>query len=177
WLNPLFKYGYKNKLEVTDMYETMPEDSSEQLANKLEKQWNKELCKQKNRKPSLTRAIIRTFGVKYMLIGIIVFLEETVKVIQPLLLGQLISYFSPGSTKTQTEAYLYAFGVSICAFLLIVTHHPYFHCTQVIGMRIRICCCALIYRKALTLSNKALGETTTGQIVNLLSNDVNRFDQ
>ena len=44
-------------------------------------------------------------------------------------------------------------------------------------MRCRIACTSLVYRKVLTMSNKSLSETTTGHLVNLISNDTERFDQ
>ena len=69
------------------------------------------------------------------------------KVAQPLFLGGLIRYFAAESTVTRQEAYLYAGGVSLCAVLLAVAHHPYFYEQQRIGMWLRISCCSLIYKK------------------------------
>ncbi|XP_071159454.1 ATP-binding cassette sub-family C member 4-like isoform X3 [Mytilus edulis] len=177
WLNPLFKIGYQRRLEVDDMYNVCEQDSSDNLGDRLEKEWNKELRKkQSGGKPSLLKCLIRMFGVEYALLGLILFIEEGTKIAQPLLLGQLIRYFTPGSTVSSTDAYMYAMGVSLCAIILAIFHHPYFFGVQRIGMQLRVACCSLLYRKALRLNNTALGQTTTGQIVNLMSNDVNRFD-
>lgn len=99
------------------------------------------------------------------------------RVLQPICLGRLLSYFSSsGSAITETEAYLYATGVILCSGILIFVIHPYMMAILHMGMKMRVACCSLIYRKALRLSRTALGETTVGQAVNLLSNDVNRFD-
>ncbi|XP_071086237.1 ATP-binding cassette sub-family C member 4-like [Haliotis cracherodii] len=179
WLNPLLKTGYSRQLETEDMYNVVEQDASGNLGNRLEDEWKKEIKKQKEtgKKPSLMRALARCFGVQYMLLGIIVFIEEGTKVVQPLLLGGLIRFFTPESTISKEEAYLYAMAVSICAIVLAVAHHPYFFSVTRIGMQMRVACCSLMYKKSLRLSNKALGQTTVGQIVNLMSNDVNRFDQ
>lgn len=77
---------------------------------------------------------------------------------------------------TKEDAYLYAGGIILCSAVLIIITHPYMLGVLHIGMKMRIACCTLIYRKVLRLSRTALGETTIGQAVNLLSNDVNRFD-
>ena len=72
------------------------------------------------------------------------------------------------------EGYLYGSGVVLCAIAYTVLHHPYTFGLVRIGMRLRIACSSLLFRKSLKLSNSALARTTVGQMVNLLSNDVNR---
>lgn len=94
---------------------------------------------------------------------------------QPIFLGKLLSYYT-NDPITKEDAYLYAGGVVLCSGVLIFITHPYMLGILHMGMKLRIACCTLIYRKALKLSRTALGETTVGQAVNLLSNDVNRFD-
>ncbi|CAD1479365.1 unnamed protein product, partial [Heterotrigona itama] len=104
-------------------------------------------------------------------------IDEAMKpILQPILIGRLLQYYSNISAMTKEEAYLYAGGVVLCSAVLIFITHPYMLGVLHIGMKMRIACCTLIYRKVLRLSRTALGETTVGQAVNLLSNDVNRFD-
>ncbi|XP_019646601.1 PREDICTED: multidrug resistance-associated protein 4-like isoform X1 [Branchiostoma belcheri] len=178
WLNPLFYTGYKRRLEERDMYNVKYEDSSQKQCDDLEREWNKELQKRgRSQKPSLLRAVLRCYAPGWSLLGIIAFIEEATKVVSPVLLGKLVDYFSPDTQISLGEAYGYAAGISACAMALAVLHHPYFYGVSVYGWRLRVACCSLIHKKALKLSNKAMTETTTGQIVNLLSNDVNRFDQ
>ncbi|XP_019910634.2 multidrug resistance-associated protein 4-like isoform X2 [Esox lucius] len=182
WLNPLFRIGCKRRLEEHDMYKVLPEDGSERLGEDLQWYWDqevqraaKDLCT-----PKLTKALIACFWRSYSLIGVYTLIEEIIKVIQPVLLGKLIQYFErydPEDLAGLYEACGYAAGISLCTLGLAAMHHLYFYHVQRAGMKIRVAMCHMIYRKALCLNSTALGQTTTGKIVNLLSNDVNKFDE
>ncbi|XP_078288563.1 ATP-binding cassette sub-family C member 4 isoform X2 [Panthera onca] len=182
WLNPLFKIGHKRRLEEDDMYSVLPEDRSKHLGEELQGYWDKEVLRAEKdaRKPSLTKAIIKCYWKSYLVLGIFTLMEEGTRVIQPIFLGKIINYFEdhdPADSVALREAYGYATVLTACTLVLAILHHLYFYHVQCAGMRLRVAMCHMIYRKALRLSNKAMGKTTTGQIVNLLSNDVNKFDQ
>uniref|UniRef100_A0A8B9RQR1 ATP binding cassette subfamily C member 4 n=1 Tax=Accipiter nisus TaxID=211598 RepID=A0A8B9RQR1_9AVES len=182
WLNPLFIIGHKRKLEEDDMYKVLPEDSSEKLGEELQWYWDKEVQKAKKRgkPPHLTKAIILCYWKSYLVFGIFTMIEETLKIIQPIFLGKIINYFENYDSSDEVAlnfAYCYAAALSVCTLILAIMHHLYFYHVQRAGMKLRVAMCHMIYRKALRLSNVAMAKTTTGQIVNLLSNDVNKFDQ
>lgn len=98
---------------------------------------------------------------------------------QPLAISRLIFYFqSEGSDKpSETEAYVAATVIVLCLLTDAFIAHPSMMGLMHIAMKLRVSCSALIYRKALRLNRKSLGQTTIGQLVNLLSNDVSKFDQ
>ncbi|CAN0562597.1 unnamed protein product, partial [Rangifer tarandus platyrhynchus] len=182
WLNPLFKIGHKRKLEEDDMYSVLPEDRSQHLGEELQGYWDQEVLRaQKDaREPSLMKAVMKCYGKSYLVLGMLTFLEEGTRVVQPIFFGKMISYvenYHPTDSAALHEAYGYAAALSACVLMWAVLHHLYFYHIQRVGMRLRVAVCHMIYRKTLCLSTSAMGKTTTGQMVNLLSNDVNRFDQ
>ncbi|XP_029521300.1 ATP-binding cassette sub-family C member 4-like isoform X2 [Oncorhynchus nerka] len=182
WLNPLFRIGYKRRLEEDDMYKVLPEDGSERLGEELQRHWDHEVQKaaKELRPPKLTKVLIKCYWKPYAVLGIFTLIEEVIKVIQPVFLGKLIQYFEnydPDNMDALYEAFGYAAGVCLSTLILAITHHLYFFHVQRTGMKMRVAMCHMIYKKALCLSSAAMGKTTTGQIVNLLSNDVNKFDE
>uniref|UniRef100_A0A8C5C8Y1 Uncharacterized protein n=1 Tax=Gadus morhua TaxID=8049 RepID=A0A8C5C8Y1_GADMO len=180
-MNPLFRIGYKRSLEGEDLYNVLPEYRSKTLGETLQRYWDEECLKASKdlKEPSLSKAIIFCHWKFYAALTLITFIEEATKLVQPVLLGYLLHYFEtydPNDYHGLQLAFCYAFGISLCSLLLAVMHHLYFH-YQKVGMKIRVALCHMIYKKALCLSNSATGKTTTGQIVNLLSNDVGKFDE
>jgi len=179
WMQSLFSTGYKKALEQEDLYDACPNDSSNELCDKLEREWNRQAYDENGKireDASLVKAIVRVFGFKYMLLAIPSILAEGFRLSQPIFIGFVTRYFAPGNKESETNAYLYGLGLALCAIATSLNMTPLNFLRQRIGMRLRISSSALVYRKVLRLSNKALSQTTTGHIVNLVSVDAQKLD-
>ncbi|KAK4880096.1 hypothetical protein RN001_008242 [Aquatica leii] len=175
----MFKKGYSKTLDVDDLYNPITSDQSAILGNRLEAKWKKHLEKMKKleKTPSFLKVLVQTFWPEYLYLGILlIFLDIILRLLSPLMLGELLDYFRSESTKTKDQALLYAGAVVAINAANAVLINQYVMNAFHYGMKVRAACCALIYRKALRLSKTALGETASGKVVNLLSNDVSRFD-
>lgn len=125
----------------------------------------------------MIRAVIFTFWREYSKLGMITVLNEIVRIIQPLLLGQLLQFFrKDNTTLTKDDAWMAAGGIVGVSLFSAFNMNQFVYQSFITGMRVRIAVCSTIYRKATKLSQNALGDTAPGKVVNLLSNDVNRFD-
>lgn len=74
------------------------------------------------------------------------------------------------------ETIIYAIVISLCSVVVGILHHPYYLNACRYGMRLRIACSGLIYRKVLRLSLKTLDSKSAGDIINLLSTDATRIE-
>ncbi|XP_050665873.1 probable multidrug resistance-associated protein lethal(2)03659 isoform X2 [Leptidea sinapis] len=204
WTLETFRLGYSRDIKENDLYAPLPEHQSNVLGDAMQKSWNQEVSciikRSDGSTPRLWRVLCKVFGAELLLYGLILAaMEFLIRLQQPLFLGLLLKYYSPSqdfynTTSTSTylsrlysyydistdiswgEAVFFSFGVVFCSMFNIMIQHPFMMGAMHIGMKIRVGICSLIYRKALKVSLQSMSESRGGLIVNLLANDVNRFD-
>ncbi|XP_075236427.1 ATP-binding cassette sub-family C member 4-like [Lycorma delicatula] len=179
WTYKILRDGYRRVFDTEDICKPLNEDFSNVLGDRIEKKWENALekAKKKNKVPSLFTTILKTFGKEYTFLALIhVCSEIGIQLARPYFLGLLLSYFKENSGTTINEAYFAAAGISLCSIIYSILSQHYMSSCLRIGMKVRVACVSLVYRKCLKLGRTALGDISPGQVVNLVSNDVSRFE-
>ncbi|XP_067119203.1 ATP-binding cassette sub-family C member 4-like [Centruroides vittatus] len=146
WLFPIINNGRKRLLKEDDLYETSKYHTSENLGNMLQKEWNKELLK---RNPSTVKAILRFIGWKYLIVILLVFIQEIVVITsKAYILGLIIHYFDNKSEWNEPKVYLLAAGFCGLTAIYLFTYNSNCFITDVLGMKLKVALCTVIYNKA-----------------------------
>lgn len=87
-------------------------------------------------------------------------------------MGKVVSFFTPGTTVTAQMAYFYATALIGCMLLRNFYAHTWFLQVQVVGMKIKVACSSILYRKLLRLSPTALSQVSGGKIITLTTKDL-----
>lgn len=195
WMTELMRTGYKKYLVETDLYKLPESFGSAELSDKFEHNWQQQV-KSKS-KPSLTWTLWITFGRKVAVAALFKFAFDILAFTQPQLLRILIRFVTDyneerkGALKplaqglealdkfTRQLPIVRGFMLSIAMFMVSFTQtsilHQYFLYSFNSGMNIKSALTSTIYKKALVLSNEAADMSSTGDIVNLMSVDVQRL--
>ncbi|XP_021569956.1 cystic fibrosis transmembrane conductance regulator [Carlito syrichta] len=175
WTRPILSKGYRQRLQLSDIYQIPSSDSADNLSEKLEREWDRELASKKN--PRLINALRRCFFWKFMFYGIILYLGEVTKAVQPLLLGRIIASYDPDNKVERSIAIYLGVGLCLLFTVRMLLLHPAIFGLHHIGMQMRIAMFSLIYKKTLKLSSRVLDKISIGQLISLLSNNLNKFDE
>ncbi|KAM8716483.1 hypothetical protein ACLKA7_003372 [Drosophila subpalustris] len=176
---PILFKGRKTTLGPNDLYDVLSEHKGEKLGERVFKAWQDEAKKnRRNPKNGMLRVILKVFGWELVISGFVIgVLELGLRATMPLLLAGLISEFATNGNGDSLNAQIY--GAVLVTFIVmgVLLFHPFMMHMMHLAMKMRVAVSCAIYRKALRLSRTALGGTTTGQVVNLVSNDLGRFDR
>ncbi|XP_037692238.1 cystic fibrosis transmembrane conductance regulator [Choloepus didactylus] len=175
WTRPILKKGYRQRLKLSDIYQTPSTDSADNLSEKLEREWDRELASKKN--PKLINALRRCFFWRFTFYGIILYIGEVTKSVQPLFMGRIIAAYDPDNKADRSIAIYLVIGLSLLFILRVLLMQPAIFGLHHIGMQMRIAMFSLIYKKTLKLSSRVLDKISIGQLVSLLSNNLNKFDE
>lgn len=81
----------------------------------------------------------------------------------------------PVPAEESWKGYLYAVMILVVTMFQTVVLSQYFERMFIVGMNLRTSLISAIYRKSLRMTGAARKESTVGEIVNLMSVDVQRF--
>uniref|UniRef100_A0A8C4IBS2 Cystic fibrosis transmembrane conductance regulator n=1 Tax=Dicentrarchus labrax TaxID=13489 RepID=A0A8C4IBS2_DICLA len=163
-------------LELSDVYKAPSFDLADNLSERLEREWDREVVSAKNQ-PRLMKALARCFIGPFAFFGVLLYLGEASKTVQPQLLGRIIASFDPFHAPERSQGYFLALGLCLLFTARFLLLQPAIFGLHHLGMQIRIALFSLIYKKTLKLSSRVLDKISTGQLVSLMSAHLNKLDE
>ncbi|XP_053212745.1 ATP-binding cassette sub-family C member 4-like [Panonychus citri] len=181
WNAPTLRVGMSREPTKDDLYKGPDVDESFKATVEFERNWDREIKDSKlaKKQPSLLKAIIKTYGLSTIFNGILLTIDDTLNLVQTFLLGSIVRYFSKQNYTNVTfnECLICSIGLVLTIFSYGLIRHHVIMLTQRQGLRIRTALTAVVYKKILTLSRAATTRTDIGYILNILTNDLTRFDE
>ncbi|CAH3144489.1 unnamed protein product [Pocillopora meandrina] len=180
WMSSVFKTGKQRALEQSDFLPLSKENRTSFVTENLQENWREEerKCHETPRgRPKLWKSVTRTISFREVMILICMgIFRSFFRIPSPLLLGYLIS--SLMSTEPQQKMFLYgcALALSISSLVQKVSSQTLMYRCELMGITLRSALNGLIYHKTLLLSKDALLQYTTGKVIDLVSNDVQRLE-
>jgi ATP-binding cassette subfamily C (CFTR/MRP) protein 1 len=175
---PLISRGHVRRLEPEDLCR-LPEMESERLANAFDRDWAAERAKHPE-KPSLVRACLVGSRPTFIFTGVLYLLAQATLFSGPLLLRRIVEAIECNEAggencASNTDMYVFALIMTLAGVVQNFCQASQDYYMQRLGVRVRNRLMCALYRKCLKLSPQGLQEETTGKIVTLMSNDVNKL--
>lgn len=176
WLNGLFRLGSQRTLEADDFFVLPRNERARYLTDRLATEWKRGTAGPAPVGPyALLWACCRMSWAVYAMCGTVFAIEAVLLLVQAWLLGELTVFVQQDPATNPLRGYMYALGMTVIAGIHGLTHQTSFFWAGVTGYRLRTACIGMVYRKALAMRLTDAAQTTTGHVVNLVSNDVERF--
>uniref|UniRef100_A0A8C0BW99 ABC-type glutathione-S-conjugate transporter n=1 Tax=Buteo japonicus TaxID=224669 RepID=A0A8C0BW99_9AVES len=177
--------GCQRSLKVDDLWPVRKEDSSEEIVAWAERVWKKchkaeetEVLLQSEHSQSrpLLKAFWSMFGTYFLLSTVCLVICDVFLFSIPKLLSLFLEFIEDQEAPSW-HGYFYAFTMFLLACLQTLFEQRYMYMCLVLGLRLKTAVTGLVYRKVsiLVMSSASRKAATVGEIVNLVSVDVQKL--
>ena len=150
WMNGVFQTGAKRPLQESDFLPLQEEDETQRLTEKIQKLWNceKKKCAESEKKPRLWKSVLKAVSLRQW--GLLLFtnvVDSTCRILQPLLLGFMVSEMINIQNDDRFLLYMYAAAMSVNAVVRSQVMHQYSYRSLLLGMQLRAALKGVVYLK------------------------------
>lgn len=139
--------------------------------SRKERPKDEETPKIKLKEPSLSMALLRSFGVgKFAYAMFLYVVSALLQFIPVLLLKDLVTYFQTGQ-QGLLNPWVEVVALGVIPFVVSILQTQHFVIMTHMAVFSRSGCCTLLYNKSLAVSSTGRARTSTGQVMNMMSND------
>ncbi|KAM3826474.1 ATP-binding cassette sub-family C member 6 [Vipera latastei] len=203
WLARLIWKGYWTPLQPEDLWSLARENSSEEIVDKVKDAWDKysartqqiTKCVRLKRKQTqrenademaillqpkaskskeLLKSFWTVFGSYFLLATLCLLTCDVFLFLVPKILSLFLDFINDQDAPLWM-GYFYAAAMFFLVCLQTLFEQRYMYICFMLGMRLKTAITGLVYRKILVLSNAAKNASSVGEIVNLVSVDVQKL--
>lgn len=189
WATPLMWRGYRAPLEPDHLWEVDASLRSKGLVPIFDHNYfgdclppaaatsaAGEADRSKAKTKSVLPALVKSFGTEFFLSSILKALTDVAAMVAPQVMKLMIDFVSKSGGGGQAwKGYLYGGLLLATTVVQSLLLNVYFEKMFLVAMNVRTVLISVIYRKAFRMSNTAKRQSTVGEVVNLMSVDVQRF--
>ncbi|CAL8993905.1 unnamed protein product [Prunus brigantina] len=169
WMNPLFKRGRIQKLELPHIPYVPPSERAKNASSVLDES----LGKQNMEYSSLSKAIMRAIGKSLAINAVFAGVNTASSYVGPFLITNFVNYLLEKHDNSSIHhGLILAFTFFIAKTLESLSQRQWYFGAQVIGVRVRAALTLLIYQKSISIKYSC---PSNGKIVNLINVDVERI--
>ena len=201
WVTPLMWRGYRSPLTMSDLWDISPEIASKNVAPEFLDKFETAVARSKRNQVtpssksnssapppkkivSILPALIKCYGGTFLFGALLKGCADLLSVASPLIMKMMIDFVESYSASEDNpeiqkqekwKGWFYGILLFCTLSLYSVLSSQYFERMFVLGVKVRTVVVAALYKKSLRISSSAKKESTVGEIVNLMSVDVQKF--
>uniref|UniRef100_A0A1I7ZCL6 ABC transmembrane type-1 domain-containing protein n=1 Tax=Steinernema glaseri TaxID=37863 RepID=A0A1I7ZCL6_9BILA len=188
WFTPMVAKGYRQPLEMDDVWNLLDVHRSSALVARFSKYWNARgasserpesdseplIGREKPKEKSVILSLYRAFWTDLVVIFVLSIVHSVAVFLQPFFIGKIVTFMGD-EAEPAWMGLLWTVGLIVSEIGILLFYRQYIYRINFFSVNVNSTLISTIYSKALRMSNEARRNRTSGEIVNLMSVDVDVF--